>query len=260
MIPSEITELLKARFGEAVLDAKLEGVIDPFVKVAPDRSPRGRARSCATTRTQFDTLMCLSGMDYTGGQARRRVPSQLHDARATRSTLKIDVDRREPARASPCESVWKTANWHEREACDMFGIVFDGHPDLRRILCRTTGKGHPLRKDYQGARVLQRHEGAVLIGPPCLTCPTDQATRPVTTSTGLGPSAQDEEMVINMGPQHPSTHGVLRLELVVDGEIVVDVIPHIGYLHRCFEKHCEAHDELPAGDPVRRPAWITSPR
>ncbi len=48
-----------------------------------------------------------------------------------------------------------------------------------------------------------------------------------------------EEMVLNMGPQHPSTHGVLRLELLVDGEIVVDVIPHIGYLHRCFEKHAE---------------------
>ncbi len=46
-------------------------------------------------------------------------------------------------------------------------------------------------------------------------------------------------MVINMGPQHPSTHGVLRLELIVNGEVVVDVIPHIGYLHRCFEKHCE---------------------
>ncbi|MEK6565639.1 MAG: NADH-quinone oxidoreductase subunit D [Bacteroidota bacterium] len=46
-------------------------------------------------------------------------------------------------------------------------------------------------------------------------------------------------MIINMGPQHPSTHGVLRLEIVVDGEIVVDVIPHIGYLHRCFEKHAE---------------------
>ncbi|HTY00688.1 MAG TPA: NADH-quinone oxidoreductase subunit D, partial [Bacteroidota bacterium] len=46
-------------------------------------------------------------------------------------------------------------------------------------------------------------------------------------------------MVINMGPQHPSTHGVLRLELVVEGEVVVDVIPYIGYLHRCFEKHCE---------------------
>jgi NADH-quinone oxidoreductase subunit D len=49
-----------------------------------------------------------------------------------------------------------------------------------------------------------------------------------------------EEMVLNMGPQHPSTHGVLRVELLVDGEVVVDVKPHIGYLHRCFEKHAEA--------------------
>src|SRR5438128_9772177 len=49
-----------------------------------------------------------------------------------------------------------------------------------------------------------------------------------------------EEMVLNMGPQHPPTHGVLRLEVVLDGEVVVDVIPHIGYLHRCFEKHTEA--------------------
>ncbi len=62
-------------------------------------------------------------------------------------------------------------------------------------------------------------------------------TQPLTTSTGR--KLRTEEMVLNMGPQHPSTHGVLRLELVVDGEIVVDVIPHIGYLHRCFEKHCE---------------------
>jgi NADH-quinone oxidoreductase subunit D len=49
-----------------------------------------------------------------------------------------------------------------------------------------------------------------------------------------------EEMVLNMGPQHPSTHGVLRLEVVTDGEVIVDVVPHLGYLHRCFEKHAEA--------------------
>src|ERR1041385_1825274 len=63
-------------------------------------------------------------------------------------------------------------------------------------------------------------------------------TAPLKTSTGR--AIRTEEMVINMGPQHPSTHGVLRLELVVDGEIVTDVIPHIGYLHRCFEKHSES--------------------
>jgi len=62
-------------------------------------------------------------------------------------------------------------------------------------------------------------------------------TSPLRTSTGR--KVRKDEMILNMGPQHPSTHGVLRLELVVDGEIVVDVIPHIGYLHRCFEKHAE---------------------
>ncbi len=66
----------------------------------------------------------------------------------------------------------------------------------------------------------------------------DLLTHPLKTSTGR--TIRSEEMIINMGPQHPSTHGVLRLEIVVDGEIVVDVIPHVGYLHRCFEKHCES--------------------
>lgn len=57
--------------------------------------------------------------------------------------------------------------------------------------------------------------------------------------TSTGKALRTEEMIVNMGPQHPSTHGVLRLEVVLDGEIVTDVIPHLGYLHRCFEKHCE---------------------
>ncbi len=61
-------------------------------------------------------------------------------------------------------------------------------------------------------------------------------TRYAQLTEGLKP----EEMIINMGPQHPSTHGVLRLELITDGEIVREVIPHMGYLHRCFEKHCES--------------------
>jgi len=67
---------------------------------------------------------------------------------------------------------------------------------------------------------------------------TAAAERPATIP-GLGRPLKEHEMVISMGPQHPSTHGVLRLELVVDGEVVIDVIPHIGYLHRCFEKHAE---------------------
>lgn len=69
--------------------------------------------------------------------------------------------------------------------------------------------------------------------------PTNYVTQIDKISTSLGKTLRTEEMIINMGPQHPSTHGVLRLEIVVDGEIIVDAIPHIGYLHRCFEKHAE---------------------
>src|SRR5512136_1689773 len=58
--------------------------------------------------------------------------------------------------------------------------------------------------------------------------------------SSAGQKLRTEEMIVNMGPQHPSTHGVLRVELILDGEIVVDAIPHMGYLHRCFEKHAEA--------------------
>ncbi len=69
--------------------------------------------------------------------------------------------------------------------------------------------------------------------------PTNYVTKPEDLKTSSGRTIRSDEMIINMGPQHPSTHGVLRLEIVVDGEIIVDVIPHIGYLHRCFEKHAE---------------------
>ena len=62
-------------------------------------------------------------------------------------------------------------------------------------------------------------------------------SEPIYTSLN---SLKHGEMVFNIGPQHPSTHGVLRLEVVTDGEIVKEVIPHIGYLHRCFEKHAES--------------------
>ena len=67
-----------------------------------------------------------------------------------------------------------------------------------------------------------------------------RATEPQVDRIRAGRTLRTEEMTLNMGPQHPSTHGVFRVELVLDGELVIDVIPHLGYLHRCFEKHAEA--------------------
>ncbi len=147
MTPQEIHQKLTARFGDAIPEARLEGVLDPFLRVAPDRIREVALFLRDDDDLRFDSLMCLSGMDYTKGKL--GVVYHISSiALGHRITLKVEV----PADAPHCqsvESVWKTANWHEREAFDMIGIVFDGHPDLRRILLPYDWEGHPLRKDYQ---------------------------------------------------------------------------------------------------------------
>jgi NADH-quinone oxidoreductase subunit C len=146
MTPQEIFETLRSRFGDAILEAKTEGVIDPFVKVSPLSLKEISLFLRDDEKTLFDVLMCLSGMDYTGGKL--GVVYHLHSTSLDHKiVLKTEVTAESPHAAS-VESVWKTANWHEREAFDLFGIVFDGHPDLRRILLPDDWEGHPLRKDY----------------------------------------------------------------------------------------------------------------
>jgi NADH-quinone oxidoreductase subunit C len=147
MIPQEISDTLKARFGDAILEAKLEGVLNPFVRVAPDMMQNVALFLRDDEQMQFDVLMCLSGVDYTGGKL--GVVYHLHSMKRNHKiTLKTEVMREHP-RVASVQAVWRTANWHEREAYDLFGIVFDGHPDLRRILLPDDWEGHPLRKDYQ---------------------------------------------------------------------------------------------------------------
>jgi NADH-quinone oxidoreductase subunit C len=147
MIPQEITDALKAKFGSAILEAKPDGVLDPFVKVVPDKIKDVATYLRDDDRLAFDTLMCLSGVDYTGGKL--GVVYHLHSMKWNHKiTLKVDVPVEHP-HVQSVESVWRTANWHEREAYDLIGVIFDGHPDLRRILLPYDWDGHPLRKDYQ---------------------------------------------------------------------------------------------------------------
>lgn len=146
MIPQEILDTLKGKFGDAVVDAKIDGVIDPWIKIAPARMNDVALFLRDDEKMHFDTLMLLSGVDYTGG----KLGVTYHLGSITlghKITLKTEITTQDP-RVQSVESVWKTANWHEREAYDMFGIVFDGHPDLRRILMPDDWEGHPLRKDY----------------------------------------------------------------------------------------------------------------
>jgi NADH-quinone oxidoreductase subunit C len=147
MIPQEIAESIKSKYPDAILEVKLDGVIDPYAKVAPDKVKDIAQFMRDDDKMAFDYLMCLSGVDYTGGKL--GVVYHLSSMKWNHKfTLKVEVSVENP-HVQSVESIWKTANWHEREAFDMIGIIFDGHPDLRRILLPDDWEGHPLRKDYQ---------------------------------------------------------------------------------------------------------------
>jgi len=147
MIAQELHDLLKTTFGEAILEAKIDGVFDPFVTVAPDRIADVARFLRDDDRTQFDSLMCLSGVDLTKGNL--AVVYHLHSTKRNHKfVLKAVVLAANP-RVQSVASVWRMADWNEREAYDMYGIIFDGHPDLRRILMPDDWEGFPLRKDYQ---------------------------------------------------------------------------------------------------------------
>jgi len=147
MIPQEIFDQIRAKFPRALLEEKATGVHDPYARVAPDAIRDVCMFLRDDEKLGFDSLMCLSGVDYTGGKL--GVVYHLHSMKhGHKITFKVDVTATNPQCRS-VESVWKSANWHEREAFDLFGIEFEGHPDLRRILLPYDWEGFPLRKDYQ---------------------------------------------------------------------------------------------------------------
>jgi NADH-quinone oxidoreductase subunit C/D len=146
--------------------------------------------------------------------------------------------------------IWPNANWYEREAWDMFGIRFDGHPHLVRILMPRGWEGHPLRKDYPAR--------ATEMGPFHLSDDKmdreQESLRFKPEEWGMVRSHADHDfMFLNVGPQHPGTHGVLRIVLQLDGETIVDCVPDIGYHHRAAEKMGERqswHTYIPYTDRV----------
>ena len=146
--------------------------------------------------------------------------------------------------------IWPNANWYEREAWDMFGVVFNGHPTLFRILLPPTWEGHALRKDHparatemgpfeMGDERVEREQEALRFRP-----------------EDWGMQAKDEDneyMFLNLGPNHPSVHGVFRIALQLDGEVIKDSVPDIGYHHRGAEKMGERqtwHTYIPYTDRI----------
>lgn len=158
-----------------------------------------------------------------------------------KAVLKTDLDHESPSIDS-VTPVWKGANWQEREIFDLLGINFTGHPELRRILLPENWEGHPLRKDYaipEDDRHGLPDDWSVLGEPETEPTQICHRTADGTLVCETPGRLRTEEIQISMGPQHPSTHGVLRLELVLDGETVVDCRPDVGYLHRGMEKLAE---------------------
>ncbi|HQV79955.1 MAG TPA: NADH-quinone oxidoreductase subunit C/D [Agitococcus sp.] len=147
-------------------------------------------------------------------------------------------------------SIWPNANWYEREVWDLFGIEFDGHPLLVRIMLPRTWTGHPLRKDYPAR--------ATEFDPFMLDAAKQDAEQEALRFNpeewGMKRGTKDEDfMFLNLGPNHPSAHGAFRIVLQLDGEEIIDCVPDIGYHHRGAEKMAERqswHSFIPYTDRI----------
>ena len=146
--------------------------------------------------------------------------------------------------------IWPNANWYEREVWDMFGISFDGHPNLYRIMMPQTWQGHPLRKEHP-ARATEMDPFSL---PDEMQDQEQEALRFKPDQWGMNTQEGDTEfMFLNLGPNHPSVHGVFRIAVQLDGEEIVDAIPDIGYHHRGAEKMGERqswHTYIPYTDRI----------
>lgn len=146
--------------------------------------------------------------------------------------------------------IWPSANWYEREIWDMFGIVFAAHPHLRRILLPPTWRGHPLHKDHP-ARATEMEPFRL---PQDKGEAEQEALRFHPEEWGMRRAHDGTDfMFLNLGPNHPSVHGVFRIVLQLDGEEIVDAVPDIGFHHRGAEKMGERqswHTYIPYTDRV----------
>ncbi len=186
---------------------------------------------------KFDVLSAVVGMDWkeTLGVI-YYLTSTAYDWRII--AVKVAVaDRKDPMIHS-VESLWKVANFQEREVYDFYGIKFINHPDMRRFFLRNDWKGYPLRKDYDADPKLNPIRLDDEINEDDTVSYVEDKNGKVKAVPGKVFEAED--YVVNIGPQHPSTHGVMRFRAAVDGETVKKVDVVSGYIHRGIEKLTES--------------------
>ncbi len=184
----------------------------------------------------MDFLENLTGLDWE--EEGLGVIYQLESTETgKRVSLKsVCADRENPMLPSVSD-LWDIANIYEREVYDFYGIIFTGHPDMRRIFLREDWVGFPMRKDDE----TEKNNPLRM---------TNEPLADVTTSYTLNADGtvkkeenkifEEDEYVVNIGPQHPSTHGVLHFRVSLDGERIRKIDPVLGYIHRGVEKISES--------------------
>lgn len=175
---------------------------------------------------KYDFLMDVCGVDYPKREKRFDVVYHLFSSKDA-SRVRVKAQLAEGEAIETATKIWKGADWFEREAYDMFGIRFNNHPNLRKILTHHQFVGHPLRKDYEADR--QQH------------CNTSLPVHFDNEGSVRGDILNENLVPLNIGPSHPAMHGTLRVMAEIDGETIVRANCEIGYLHRCFEKMAETH-------------------
>jgi len=252
-----IREALFVRFGASAFTVQETRDHITTLWVAPDVLRDVLRFAKNVVQQPFSMLYDLTAIDERANTRRNSLPPSdftvvyhlLSFDRNEDLRLKVALAGERPS-VGTITGLWPSADWYEREAWDLFGIDFAGHPNLRRILLPTTWQGHPLRKDY-AARATEREPFSL---PDDKWMAEEEALRFKPEEWGLKTGSGEEDyLFLNLGPQHLGTHGLLRVILQLDGEEVVNAVPDIGFHHRGAEKMAERqswHTYIPYTDRI----------
>ncbi|MFO7555500.1 MAG: NADH-quinone oxidoreductase subunit B/C/D [Desulfobacterales bacterium] len=242
-----LADILKARFGDAIEQVPKTSDMPTF-HVKKDELKKILRFLKTEASPRFRRLEDLTAIDESARRPGQSYPdyslvySLLSFEPAHRLRLKVPLWGDDPITQSITD-IWPSANWYEREVFDMFGVRFEGHENLRRILMPHDWEGHPLRKSHPGR--------ATEMDP--YTRDNAVKHQPLDGGVYVRRSDTEEEMVLNIGPHHVSTHGLMRFIVALKGEEIVDMDMDIGYHHRAAEKIGERqtwHQFIPYTDRV----------
>ena len=227
-------ELIQAAFPDVTCTANLEAVV---LTVQPEHLEQTLARLKNDPILNFGMLLDVTAVDYLEYPVQQAARfSVIYNLRNWEKNMvvQVKIPVANPEIGIPTAThLWGSANWGEREVYDQYGINFQGHPDLRRILNHWQFQGHPLRKDYpieQGQICYETDSLETEIKARLQLKGVEQTTKE---------DINTEIMYLNLGPSHPATHGAIRILTALDGETILANVNEIGYLHRGFEKTAE---------------------